>query len=72
MNIYTEDVVEVNSVKSYISTEYYEGQTPVSTSPETTTFPESTPDFTAIGTLLSLAMILAVFRAKNFPNARNP
>ncbi|WP_255680587.1 sarcinarray family MAST domain-containing protein [Methanosarcina sp. DH2] len=46
----------------YISTEYYEGQSPASTSPETTTFPELTPAFTAIGTLLSLVMILTVFR----------
>ncbi len=101
MNIYTGDVVEKNSTKSYewtvaptekwaggalpidlvyqindfetgkilvnsgftiaypyISTEYYEGKTPIpkKSSPETETSPESAPAFMTFGTFLALAL----------------
>ncbi len=43
----------------YISTEYYEGETPAqeSSSTETKTSPESTPAFTTFGTFLAVALV---------------
>ncbi len=40
----------------YISTEYYEGKTPESSSSETETSSESTPAFTTFGTFLAVAL----------------